>query len=72
MNATKVWQKLLSSREWNVKNSDWIVRIDVLKVDTTKLINSVKLESNDTGMIEGYKESIQLNRILICVTQLPL
>lgn len=36
------------------------MRINVLKVNTTKLINSVKLASIDMGMLKGYKASIQL------------
>lgn len=36
-----------------------LVGIDVWRVDTTKLFNSVKIESNDAGILEGYKARIQ-------------
>lgn len=36
------------------------MRIDGLKVNTIKLINSVRLKSNDMGMLKEYMVSIQL------------
>ena len=37
-----------------------LLGIDVLKVDTTKLINSIKAKRNNIGLFRGYKASIRL------------
>ena len=42
-------------------NKDQILLgIDLLKMDITKLINSIKLEENNQGLLIGYKASIRL------------
>ena len=37
-----------------------LLGIEVLKVDTTKLINSIKAEKNNIGLLKGYRDSIHL------------
>ena len=37
-----------------------LVGIDVLKVDISKLVNSVELEEQEIGLLKGYKTSIRL------------
>ena len=34
--------------------------IDVLKVDTSKLVNSMELEKQEIGLLKGYEASIRL------------
>ena len=37
-----------------------LLSIDVLKVDTSKLVNLMELEEQDIGLLKGYKASIHL------------
>ena len=37
-----------------------LLGIDMFKVDTTKLINSIKVEENNIGLLRGYRVSILL------------
>lgn len=37
-----------------------LLGIDVLKVDTARLINSMEAQENEIGMLKGYKASIRL------------
>ena len=39
-----------------------LLGIDVLKMDTTKLINSIKKQENTIGLLRGYRESISLKK----------
>ena len=39
---------------------DWLLGIDVLKVDTSKLVNSMESEEQEIGLLKGYKASIHL------------
>ena len=38
----------------------WLLGIDMLKVDTTKLINSMKAEENNIRLLRGYRACVRL------------
>ena len=38
-----------------------LLGIDTLKVDTSKLVNSMESEEQEIGLLKGYKVSIRLH-----------
>ena len=42
-----------------------LLGIDVLKIDTLKLVNFMKLEEQEIGLLKGYKASIRFKRTTI-------
>ena len=54
---TKNHLKLYLLQSWHIHG---LLGIDVLKVDISKLVNSMESEEQEIGLIKGYKASIRL------------
>ena len=58
--GTKERFEIVSIVVVDCKKSHKLIGTDVLKVDTQKLINNVKVENQDISTLKGYKATVKL------------